>query len=365
MGCVRERRMGEHAVEYDTRSHLSVLLQLYGSVWQSVIPYCIFNVGLMLYAHYHLGPIFKARGIEVTGKGHTISTFFVSFLVVTRSNMALNRYITALNNIRSMFGNARNFFTNIVCHTKNDQSESAKKWRNEIAYYTLLLVRLSMAAFNYGEEKIAAWKSCQLKGKIKDQILKANQFTGETKQWAHTARTEAEENYRVPNIMALHLRMALYDHEANLNRPIEPPMMGRFNGLLDSVMNSYNAQVKMITTPMPFPLVQMARTMMFVWVFTLPLAINSDESAIVVHCVVVFLLTFAFMGIETVSMELDDPFGQDENDLDNNGLASYFYEDIYNVVSTVDGAAIATQLSEIMRESKECLPATEDMALLA
>jgi predicted membrane chloride channel (bestrophin family) len=32
-------------------------------------------------------------------------------------------------------------------------------------------------------------------------------------------------------------------------------------------------------------------------------------------------VTYGFVGLETVSIELDDPFGDDENDFDNLGMA--------------------------------------------
>lgn len=109
----------------------------------------------------------------------------------------------------------------------------------------------------------------------------------------------------------------------------------------------------------------MARTMMFMWVFTLPFALDSDASDIVAHCIVVFLLTFAFMGLETVSLELDDPFGHDENDLDNLGLARGVFEDIYSLINIVDGPGSAAKLHENMKSSDASdSPATEGTALL-
>ena len=41
----------------------------------------------------------------------------------------------------------------------------------------------------------------------------------------------------------------------------------------------------------------------------------SDGSSIFAHCLVVFFLTFAFIGLEYVAMEVDDPFGDDANDV--------------------------------------------------
>ena len=55
--------------------------------------------------------------------------------------------------------------------------------------------------------------------------------------------------------------------------------------------------------------------------YTVPFALLSDPSNGFVHCIEIFILTYGFMGLETVSIELDDPFGDDDNDFDNLGMA--------------------------------------------
>jgi len=72
-----------------------------------------------------------------------------------------------------------------------------------------------------------------------------------------------------------------------------------------------------LTTPVPFPLVQMARTFLFLYVFTIPFVALTDDSGIVAHCIGIFVMTYGFVGLETVAIELDDPFGDDAIDFDN------------------------------------------------
>ena len=75
------------------------------------------------------------------------------------------------------------------------------------------------------------------------------------------------------------------------------------------------------------PLVQMSRTLIFMWVFTLPLALANDIEKPLPLLFVIFFLTFGFIGLELVSIEMDDPYGLDANDFNVRGLAkvSYFY----------------------------------------
>jgi predicted membrane chloride channel (bestrophin family) len=52
----------------------------------------------------------------------------------------------------------------------------------------------------------------------------------------------------------------------------------------------------------------MARTFLFLFVFTVPFVMVSDKSSDLAHCFVVFLLTYGFVGLEMVAIELDSTF---------------------------------------------------------
>jgi hypothetical protein len=63
-----------------------------------------------------------------------------------------------------------------------------------------------------------------------------------------------------------------------------------------------------------------------------------------------FFVTYGFLGIEYVSMELDDPFGDDPNDFDDLGMAEMVFEDIYLALYKVDGAESAQKLRNKVEE---------------
>ena len=49
------------------------------------------------------------------------------------------------------------------------------------------------------------------------------------------------------------------------------------------------------------------------------------------------LITFGFLGLEFVAMELSDNFGDDPADFDNMGYAEFCQEDCYIAISKLDG----------------------------
>ena len=100
--------------------------------------------------------------------------------------------------------------------------------------------------------------------------------------------------------------------------------------------------------PFPFPLVQMARTVLFFYVFTVPFALVEDVSMPIAHLFVIFFLTYGFMGLEYVSIELENPFGNDINDFNNIRMAHVSFEDAYTAVADMDGEEWADMLRRKM-----------------
>lgn len=120
---------------------------------------------------------------------------------------------------------------------------------------------------------------------------------------------------------------------------------------VDSFMNGYYGIRKFLTTPVPFPLIQMARTFLFLYVFTVPFVLINDNSSNFAHCFVVFLITYGFFGLEVVAIEMDNPFGDDANDFDNAALACTAYEDTYLTILDVDGSEYADKLRLRMHDA--------------
>ena len=58
------------------------------------------------------------------------------------------------------------------------------------------------------------------------------------------------------------------------------------------------------------------------------------------------------MGLEYVSIELDDPFGGDPNDFDNDRMASVEFEDTYTSIVDIDGQEWTDKLRRKMDGGK-------------
>ena len=157
----------------------------------------------------------------------------------------------------------------------------------------------------------------ELKGDIKRRLLQRNHVfqTSRASKFGHSRRSVKEEVLRTPITMGWLLRLTVADQAEKLAKPVGPLSVVRFNSKLDNFLEGYSAQMRVVFAPIPFPLLQLSRTWVFLWVFTLPLSLETDGAGIFARCFIVFFLTFAYLGLELMSIQLEDPFGSDDNDV--------------------------------------------------
>jgi predicted membrane chloride channel (bestrophin family) len=87
--------------------------------------------------------------IEISSQGHTFLTLVVPFLLVSRVNIGLNRYNQARDCLGVMYRESRELIQSCCVFSNHTTDQVAKEWRNQVAYRTLLLLRLSMAVIDY------------------------------------------------------------------------------------------------------------------------------------------------------------------------------------------------------------------------
>ena len=104
----------------------------------------------------------------------------------------------------------------------------------------------------------------------------------------------------------------------------------------------YDDLAKFSATPYPFPTAQMTRIFLFVWMFTLPCALVNESSEPYSIVIIIFFITYGFFGLEFVSIELDDPFGEDPNDLEMRALSTVVIRGIREDLELLAGAKSAS-----------------------
>eukprot|EP00656_Telonema_subtile_P058384 TRINITY_DN9875_c0_g1_i2.p1 TRINITY_DN9875_c0_g1~~TRINITY_DN9875_c0_g1_i2.p1 ORF type:complete len:326 (-),score=73.03 TRINITY_DN9875_c0_g1_i2:258-1235(-) len=105
-----------------------------------------------------------------------------------------------------------------------------------------------------------------------------------------------------------------YVHEAHLDHKLEGGiiMMG-FDDNISTCLNGWMGMNKICFQPMPFPYLQFLHLLLLAWCVSFPMTLVKDYGWFTV--LVTPLFACALYAIEEVSEEIEDPFGDDLNDL--------------------------------------------------
>jgi predicted membrane chloride channel (bestrophin family) len=387
---------------WDDRSHWRVLTQAAGSVWPRVLPYCLLNV-VLTYGVYYLKTNNTKLGegigdLTSSSTGHKYMSMLMAFLVVTRVKITYDNYMQNANNVSQLYESIRGLVQEMCIMTANDTSRRAKQWRQDVAYAAILLLRVSISVLEYKSNPnvdpwaaVAERKQSEMSKKENKNKKKHNstvpynvgaqailKHTKNADSWQNINDSHAQQDYtqlqsihmleqvcRAPITLAFNARREILKQRdgASLDRKNavwkDPSFVVEELRLCDyigSFVTAYHGLRKLILTAqgMPFPLVQMAKTMLFIWLYSLPLALchEYDETSSIASLLgLIFLITFGFCGLEFVAIELTDPFGDDPSDFDDLGHAQMTFEDCYIAIYKLDGDQWAAALRRRVMDS--------------
>jgi predicted membrane chloride channel (bestrophin family) len=363
-------------VQYNSANHWEILFQIHGSIWKRVLPHCIVNVGLTILVRYLLE--YRHIDLTVSEYGHEFMGLIVGFLVVSRCSKTFDVYFEFREYLDALFASTRET-VQMACiltgdgydnnkNNNNDSGDNASSeavWRHEVAYYSIVLLRVTSAMLTRANsDGMNAWEVPELNSEERSFLLQnlenpllygsatssaSSQSMSSTihaeRQWTHGYHTDSDQNLRVPIRMAYKLRSVIMSHK---NLVFESTLDSyREKQILDCVTNfmtGYYGLRKYLTTPFPFPLIQMEHTFLFFYVYTMSFALVKVFDTMLQNVLIVFIATYGFMGLDLVSCELDDPFGEEPSDLPVIGEMRSVIEDVYMTVLDRDGLSAVQKL---------------------
>jgi len=227
-----------HGILYDSSDHFSVLTQLNGSLWPRIIVYCFANVSLMVIGRYLQEEYYK--DLEISDEGHNFIAVVVAFLLVSRVNLVLSRFDEARQHLGVMYRETRELISSMaVLSAKGNDDEASKKWRLEIAYRALILLRTSMAVVDYPSDNIAPWNLPELSGEELQNIRNNSYLNPDVRCLAHQQRTEFEESMRVPTWIGYLLKKSICSHSQRLQVPLTAMHETALLASVDGFMGGY------------------------------------------------------------------------------------------------------------------------------
>lgn len=220
---------------------------------------------------------------------HSLLGFVISLLLVFRTNTAYDRWWEG----RKMWGELVNSSRNFALKINTMMPSSAKETKDN------LYVLIGNFPFVLKEH---------LRGRFK-----ANEFESNN---TITADELSKKNHK-PNavIWAIEKEIML----AYEKKILTAEQLLLFNDELKTMANVCGGCERIKNTPIPYSYSMFLKKFIFAYVFTMPLGFVFDFKYWTAP-IVVFIF-YAFASIELIAEEIEDPFGNDANDLPTDAIA--------------------------------------------
>jgi putative membrane protein len=141
--------------------------------------------------------------------------------------------------------------------------------------------------------------------------------------------TSFKENQHLPNA----IMQALYQEVQELfnQKKITGEQLLYLNPELQSFTDNIGACERIQKTPIPYAYSLFLKKVIFLYIFTMPIGFVAEFGY---WCIVIIPLVFyAFAGIEIIAEEIEDPFGQDANDLPLNRISNTIRDNLKEIFS--------------------------------
>lgn len=330
------------------RNLFNVIFERDGNVLFAVLPYCILNCGLLLLDSYVEERYVK---LSFSPTGHGLMTLLVSFLVISKVNLTYERFRIARHSVGSALLRLRELNQLVLTMVEANNCSECNDACSDDDTNEEKATKAEAAA---RKARRREWKADCMDKMI--AILDATKDVLQSSELAKSlARHEGplvDKNALVattngggivvdPMELVQDLRLCLHvtgaNHVANLFERIQLlTKLGEF-------VSDYRQCIDLASTPLPFSLIQMGRSFLFIWTFSMPLVLREGPfSDIWSALVFLFFLTYGFIGLELVAMQLATPFGDGPNDIRITALCNATVAGMERDLKMVTAAAVAS-----------------------
>lgn len=345
----------------NTRNLFSVVFVRDGNVLFAVLPFCVVNCAVLVAVEY----IEQYIKLSFSPTGHGLMTLLVSFLVISKVNLTYERFRLARHSVGSALLRLRelnqlvitlveaNYYANDQNDTPqndntssdnnndNDKSVEAKdqelvaarlgrdEWKAACMDQTIAILDATKEVLQSSELAKALARN---EGSLAEKHAKASlSSTNYNKNNSTDASMMIDDPMELVQALRLHLYVTGAEHDIQLLERLQLlTKLGEF-------VSDYRSLIDLASTPLPFSLIQMGRAFLFIWTFSMPLVLRQGPfSDIWSAMIFLFFLTYGFIGLELVAMQLATPFGDGPNDIRVTALCN----------ATVTGMARDVQIAD-------------------
>lgn len=204
----------------------------------------ICHVCQTMYIYYTL----KGWNLSFSDHGHVFMSLMVSYLIISRSNNSLNRYMNARKYLSELMKNSRELvqFTIVFTRYGENKGRRGMKWRVDVAKRIVSLLRTITSNLQRASTGKNVWEQDGLTTLEKQAMLLA----------------VGTSNERAPFVLTIFLRSVIASHVNKLPKPLEIPQELQLLDLTSHLIRAYGHIMKDIDTPYPF-----VRFCVFIYIF--------------------------------------------------------------------------------------------------
>eukprot|EP00930_Biecheleria_cincta_P084161 TRINITY_DN7364_c1_g2_i1.p1 TRINITY_DN7364_c1_g2~~TRINITY_DN7364_c1_g2_i1.p1 ORF type:complete len:556 (-),score=102.33 TRINITY_DN7364_c1_g2_i1:173-1840(-) len=245
-------------------------------------------------------------------------SFILGFLIVFRSQQAYSRWWEGGTLLQQLRGEWFNAFSSLLAFSNTDP-----RMQYEVQRFQHQLVRMMSMLYANALKQVSAMTDNAF------ELIEIDGFDQDSLEFMMESHDACE-------IVLQWVQRLIVEANSKDVIKIAPPILSRvYNQLGNGIVRLNNAR-KIREFPIPFPLAQMVAIMLLVHSFVTAFvcAVSVDSPALAsVFC---FSVVLAFWSIHYIAVELEQPFGDDPNDLPLHDMMTEFHfdQDFHTKLST-------------------------------
>ena len=293
-------------IPYNQKNPLQYIFKIHkGDTFIKLLPflilYCIY-AGTVAYIELEYRKNASESLLKDIDVMHSLLGFAISILLVFRTNSAYDKWWEGRKLWGNLINNSRNLSMKLNAILPEDDEEERAFFQKTIPAYALAL---------------------------HDHLKAESTATSLFKQDIHTPKSvEIDENKHVPN----QISTLLYMRILNLvnDKKITGEQLIFLNSELQSFTDICGGCERIKNTPIPFSYSAFIKKFIFIYLITLPFGYVFNLGYLIIP--VVAFVFYVLVSLELIAEEIEDPFGEDENDLPTDLMAKNLKKNIEEIL---------------------------------
>merc|ERR1719387_774931 len=266
-----------------------------------------------------------------------IFAIILGYVCVFRTTMALSRYQEGLSHTQLMTSKWCDAFMQLKAFCSAARSrETVEKRRMQLDVLTstllhwfTLLDALAVCALNAEEgvdplaklsvQPMPAIYSGMLGRKSRKplaKVMKAVDIKYDViGELSREEQSRLERAIDLPCVVADWIMEAVTRAQLKGLLTVPPPIISRFYQELSNGLVGFSQAYKVTSTPFPFPFAQILALLLSVFCVVCPIIVVQMTSGYILPPILSFSAILSYWGLNQIAVELENPFGDDDNDL--------------------------------------------------